>query len=207
MSTIDIKALSEYCVKRYIENLDTKYKHVETIYVAISKDDKVLCSTTPHLLTDAYRCILIHVWVIKDKPYKENWRYEIEYINENCCVSEGLLENGFRIRSQWDSSRQANIIDLFNYNEDRQIRVYTIVAPFDDKMQALWDAYCFVKKVKSKAELLTMITILKKEEKILELGKKIGDLSFSNYLLEQQRNQLHKFLDEIKQIIVIKKDE
>lgn len=207
MSIVDIKALSDYCVKRYIENLDTNIKYVETLYVAISKDDKVLCSTTPHLLTDAFRCILIHVRVIKDRPLKQNWRYEIEYISENGCVSDGLLENGFRIRCQWDSSRQVEIINLFNSNEKGQFPVYTIVAPFDDKMQALWDAYCFVKNAKSEAELQKMRTFLKKEEKILELGKKIGDLSFSNYLLEQQRNQLHKFLDEIKQIIVIKKDE
>ena len=48
----NFKELSEFCIQRYKESLTSENeRYVKTLYVAISEDNEVYCSTTPQILS------------------------------------------------------------------------------------------------------------------------------------------------------------
>lgn len=58
---IDFIELGKYCQAEYKASLDGKNnKYSKTIFVAIKEDNNILVSTTPHILAQAKKCILIH---------------------------------------------------------------------------------------------------------------------------------------------------
>ena len=58
---IDYVELGTYCQNRYKESLDgSKNKYQKTWFVSINEDNSTLISTTPHILKNATKCILIH---------------------------------------------------------------------------------------------------------------------------------------------------
>ncbi len=198
----DFKELADFCVNRYKDSLNPEYqKYVETLYVSISDDDEVRCSTTPHILNNAYRCILIHV---RSELAVSNWYawYKLEYIDENGSVSDGKLGNGFRLVSYYGQSyrdQKLNLVRDFDINNTTLI--YSFTAPFEEKMQKVWDLYRRVKNAKSQAELELIIDLINKDDQIVELEGKIADLNFTNLLLEKQNKQYKRILDEIKVLV------
>ena len=199
---VDFKELSDFCVKRYKESLDLEYqKYVKTLYVSISDDDEVKCSTAPHVLNDAYRCILIHV---RSELAVSNWYawYKLEYIDENGCVTDGKLGNGFRLATSFGQNYRDQKLNLvYDVDINNTTLIYSFSAPFEERMQKVWDLYCRVKNVKSQAELQMIIDLINKDDQIIELEGNIADLNFTNLLLEKQNKQYKRMFDEIKGLV------
>ena len=55
--------------------------------------------------------------------------------------------------------------------------------------------------MKSTNEIKLVASLFKKNETILELKKEIENFKFTEYLLEQERNQYKRMLDEIKEMV------
>ena len=201
MNYIDFGDIAKFCVTRFKESLNPEYqKYIETLYVSISSDNEVICSTTPHCLGNAEKCLLIHV---KSQLEFTNWYrwYTVEYINEEGAVTDGHLDGGFRLSSTWRGNYRNMVLNLL-YDKNPPVQIYSCPEPFFDKMQKVWDLYRKVKKIKSEAELEFISEIIYQDEKIIELEKNIADLKFTNRLLEKQKNQYKDLLKEIKELVM-----
>jgi hypothetical protein len=196
------KDIAKYCIERYKTSLDEESeRYVGTLYVSIDEHDFVDCSTTPHILSQATKCILIHS---RRALAVSNWYtwYKVEYIDEEGCVTDGKLGNGYRLCSTYGR----NYLDQkLNLLLDKYVNNTTLIcsfsAPFEEKMQKVWDLYLRVKKVKSQAELEMIIDLIDKDEQILELEGQIADLKFTNILLEKQKKQYRGLLRQIREMV------
>ena len=79
--------------------------------------------------------------------------------------------------------------------------MYTCYCPFETNLQRLWDAYGRFRKAKSDAEIELLDELIEKDEKILDLMREVEGFKFSNYILEKERNQYKKLLNEIKEMV------
>ena len=58
---IDFVELGTYCQTEYRKTLNQlKDKYRKTLFVAIKDDNSISVSTTPHILSNASKCIMIH---------------------------------------------------------------------------------------------------------------------------------------------------
>ena len=90
--------IAKYCIERYKNSLDEESeRYLGTLYVSIDEHDFVDCSTTPHILSQARKCILIHSRKVLAVSNWYTW-YKVEYIDEEGCVTDGMLGNGFRTK-------------------------------------------------------------------------------------------------------------
>jgi len=194
MDKINFVELATYCANRYRESHNTTNdSYAGTLYVAIMEDNKVLCSKTPHILRNAKRCILVHQ---RDQLAVTNYYlwYFVEYIDDNGCVSNGNLGDGFSMGvSPWGGF--ANQIMSLDYNNSH---LFWCKSPFENHMAKIWGLYIRLKEIKSPKEIELAAELFLKDEKILELENKIEDFTFANQLLKQERDQYKELLDEIK---------
>ena len=199
MDKIDFIELATYCVKRYKEaNTGTGQKYESTLYVAILEGNKILCSTTPHILRNAEQCVLIHQ---KSQVAISNWYswYCVEYINPEGCVCGSVLENEFKLKIEsWGSF--SNQVMSLSYGNDN-LNLYWCMAPFDKGIQKAWKLYSKLKEIKTLSEIKLIAELFMKDEEILELDKKVEDFTFANQLLKQERDQYKDMLDEIKDLL------
>lgn len=193
----DFKEISRSCIENFKDSLDTeRERYLQTLYVAISESNKVYCSTTPHILNRADKCILIHS---RKALAQTNWYtwYKLDYINEEGLVTEGIIEEGFRIYSDWIGS-WSNMMIYLMYED---LEIYSCETPFADKMQTMWNYFLRVKEMLSNASIDLIAEMIEKDKRILELKDNIANLKFDNYILERQLKQ-HKWLvREIKDSI------
>ena len=193
------KDIAKFCVNRYKESFDadnTDNVYVDTLYVSIDNYNNLACSTTPHVLNEACECLLIHrrrALAVTNSYY---W-YKIEYIDEEGAVTDGILKKGFSLWTGAGGSFSNQIIQL----QYQQRILYTCFCPFETNLQHLWDAYCRFKKAKSDAEIELIDELIEKDEKILDLMREVEGFKFSNYILEKERNQYKKLLNEIRDIV------
>ena len=68
-------------------------------------------------------------------------------------------------------------------------------------MQKIWNVYRRAKKIKSEDELKLMRDLIEKDERILEQEHEIANLKFTSILLEKQKNQYKRLLDEIREMV------
>lgn len=194
MDRIDFVELASYCTNKYRESHNTNSNsYAGTLYVAILENNQVLCSRTPHVLKNAEKCILVHQ---RDQLAVSNYYYwyNIDYIDENGCVSNGNLGDGFSIDvSAWGSF--SNQIMSLDYNGSH---LFWCGVPFEDHMPKVWELYTRLKDIPAEKEIKLIADLFRKDEKILDLEKEIEDFKFTNHLLEQERNQYRELLDEIK---------
>ena len=110
----------------------------------------------------------------------------------------GDLENGFKLKIEaWGSF--SNQVMSLSYGNDN-LNLYWCKAPFDKGIQKAWELYSKLKEIKVLSEIKLIADLFKKNEEIFELEKKVDDFTFTNHLLEQERNQYQKMLDEIKSV-------
>lgn len=200
MGRVDFIEIAEYCVKKAKEVSSYVIKHYEsTQFVCISKDNSVKCSMTPHILRDAYQCILMH----KMRDYNDTW-YEFEFINEERCVKASDLDDIFILSSE-RTKRDKPLIMLKEHwvNEVGVDQYHSYY--YSDDICKIWEIYSQIKDVSSKTERKLIVELFQKNEKILGLEKLTEDFNYTNHLLEQERDQYKDMLDEIKGMIDSKK--
>lgn len=191
------KDIAKYCTERFKNSLDEESeRYVGTLYVSIDEHDFADCSTTPHILSQATKCILIHSRQALAITRWYTW-YKVEYIDEEGSVTDGMLGNGFRLYS----TNRGSFLDqvLILYHDD--LEIYSCPAPFEDKMQKVWNVYLRAKRANSQAALELMAELIEKDETILELESEIANLRFTNILLERQKNQYRGLLRQIREMV------
>lgn len=196
MGKVDFIELAEFCTKRYKElNTSPRDRYVGTLYVAILEDNQLKCSTTPHVLKDAVKCMMIHersalaetLW----HPYGL-----LEFIDSEGRVHDSNLGNDFNLtiyRWEYDSLK----IEL-SYKENQ---LFKCGEPFDKNILKIWNLYTTIMNMTSVSEMMLVVDAFEKDERILELERQIEDFKFTNNLLERERDQYKDMLDEIKELL------
>lgn len=94
---IDFIELGKYCQAEYKASLDGKNnKYSKTIFVAIKEDNNILVSTTPHILAQAKKCILIHERSCLAISNWYSW-YMVQFINEKGEVFVNRIDEEFEL--------------------------------------------------------------------------------------------------------------
>ena len=191
MDRIDFVELAAFCTNRAKETGPRwTGKYYRTHYVSIFEDNTIQYSMTPHVLRNAYKCILMHE--MSEIPISNIYYwYEFEFINHEGCVFADDLENGFGLIS-YKRKQSASLIELRFKNNF----LYSNLS-----IQKVWELYTKIKDIPSESERNLVIDLFKKDEKILELEKNVEDFTFTNQLLKQERDQYKELLDEIKEMV------
>lgn len=201
MTDINIMELAEYCVNRYKERLDDpREKYIKTLFIAITKEEDIITSMTPHILKEAEQCILIHEKSRLALTNRYSW-YDIEFINSTGSVYHEQFDNKFCVYIT-NSGTFDNQIMRLRY-ENREI-LNLFKRPWENSIVKVWKLYSRLKDIESYEEIKLIAKLFSKDEKILELEKQIEDFKFTNHLLEQELNQYKLLLDNIKQMIETK---
>jgi hypothetical protein len=181
-----LEDLAQFCIDRLKDSEDV---FIDTLYIAITDSNKVICSKTPHILWQANKCILLN---LVSKGF-----YTINYIDEDGQVSDGNLGKGFKLMAPvFDSSRKPQIKLLYN-----KIVLYSFGLPWEDHMQKMWNLYLRAKSAGSEAEISLMANLIKKNDKILCLEDELANYKFDNQLLKQQISLYKELLEKISSII------
>lgn len=185
---IDFVELATFCTNRAKEG-PTRWagKYERTHYVSILEDNTIQYSTTPHVLRNACKCILMHEMSVIPISNIYYW-YEFEFINHEGCVFAFELENDFKLDS-YKRKQSAPLIEL-RYKNDF---LYSNLS-----IQKVWEVYSKIKDVPSETERKLIVELFQKDEKLFELEKEIEDFTFANHLLKLERDQYKSLLDEIK---------
>lgn len=199
MNRIDLMELAIYCANKYKKDNSLKQneRYVRTLYVSISEHNDVLCSYSPHILTSAHQCILVHE---KKKLAFTNWYswYSVVFINELGCIFESNLGNEFNITVN-PRGKFNNQIMYLSYGDDK-LPLYYCKKPFEKSIHKLWKLYLRLKDVESLTEIKLIANLFCKDEKIFELESQIHDFSFLNHFLIQERDLYKNMLDEIRKL-------
>lgn len=197
MEKIDFNELATYCVNQFKEEHNSSRDHyVRTLYVSISEDKQVKCSTTPHVLKETSKCLLIHEHSELAISNYYSW-YKVQFIDENGCVHDGNLGDGYTLE-MFVCGSYSNIRLALCYNK---AELYACKAPFEDKIIKVLELYYKVKDLSSEKEVRLVAELFRKDESIIELGKQVENFKFENHLLEMERNQYKDMLNEIKEMV------
>ena len=200
MDNVDFLELASYCVNRYKESHSSKNnEYVCTLYVAITEANRVLCSSTPHILRKAHQCILINQRSTKANTNWYSW-FDVEYIDENGCVRGIDLGRGFKLYVT-NAGQFSNMMMFLDYENNS---IYKGFAPWDVQLTKIWELYTRVKDLQSKSEIELIAELFRKDETILKLEKEKEDFKYKEELLKQERNQYKDLLDEIKNMVEFK---
>ncbi len=194
---IDFVELGKYCQTEYKTSLDGKEnKYIKTLFVAIKDDNSVLISTTPHILTNASKCLLIHE---RSSLAITNWYlwYRVQFINENGEVFVNRIDDEFELSISACGSYDNQYLNL-----SADHRVYcSWRAPWEKCIKPMWNLYIRLKKTNSKSERELIASLFWKNQEILELEKKNQDFEYKTQLLESENNLYKGILDDIKDLL------
>lgn len=195
--------LASYCVNRHKNSLNQEYQHyIDTLFVAISHDNTVKCSTTPHILQNAELCLLVHHITERAISNWYSW-YKVENIDKEGCVYAGTLEKGFSlVVKAWNG--YANQMMSLYYGDKH---LYWCKAPWELHIPKIWELYSKLVTVESSKEKELIAELFRKDETILNLEREVENYRFTEELLKQERDQYKCLLDEIKGCLGDKRDE
>lgn len=177
------KEIAQKSVDEFKASLNLEHdEYVNTLYVAISENNKVSCAYDSFILNDAYQCILIHCRSQMAVTNKYKW-YRFEFINHRGQNLGKIIGNDCIIVIKWYGSWANQTMELIH----RGNIIYSCKAPFELHMQSIWDSYCNTLN-EGQVDITALKTLLaQKEERIHEL--------------EEQVSQYKQLLDGIKELI------
>lgn len=188
--------LAKYCQAEYKVSLDVKRDiYRKTLFVAIKEDNSVLMSTTPHILVNAHKCILIHERSSLAFTNSYLW-YKVQYINENGEVFDNRIDSEFELCITAHGSYANQILELSADN----VVYYSCYSPWEICIGDVWSLYIRLKSAQTKTERETISSLFIKDKKILDLEKENRELDYKAQLLESERNLYKNILDEIKML-------
>ena len=183
---IDFIELSKESLWRFRQSLGAVdvERYINTLYIAISENNEVSCAYDSAVLDGAHQCIIIHC---KSSMAVSNWYnwYKLEFINHNGHNLGGIIGNDCTIKIDWEGSWSNQVMKL----RQRDEVVYSCKAPFENHMQALWDAYCR--------------TFNNGNDEVAELKMMLAQKEESIHALEEQVNQYQNIIERIRETINI----
>ena len=195
---INFVELGTYCQTEYRKTLDSlKDKYRKTLFVAIMDDNSISVSATPHILSNAKKCILIHERLSLAISNWYSW-YVVQFINENGEVLVGRLDNDFElctvVRGRYDNQWLELRADHRTY--------YSCKAPWkENDIKSIWDLYVRLKQATTECERNLIASLFKKDQTILELEKANQNFEYKTQLLENEKKLYKGILDNIKKLL------
>ena len=198
MGEINFIELATFCQNEkrdaYEKMNDTRYAF--TIFVAITEDNQVLASRTPHILSNANKCILIHSRSTLAISNRYNW-YDVQFINEYGQVLDDALDDEFSLEVCVYGGYANQRIDL----SADGMRYYSASMPCDNSIADIWKLYLRLKVAKTRSERELISDLFRKDKKILDLEKSIEEFKFQTHLLEEEKAMYKQLLEEIHGIV------
>lgn len=198
MEEINFIELATFCQNEkkeaYEKMTDTRYAF--TIYVAITEDNQVIVSRTPHILSHANKCILIHSRSTLAITNRYNW-YDIQFINECGQVLEDALDDEFSLEVCAYGGYANQRIDL----SADGIQYYSASMPCDNSIVDIWKLYLRLKEAKTPTERDLISSLFRKDKQILELEKEVEDFKFKTHMLEEEKLMYKSVLKEIQNVV------
>lgn len=186
---IDFVELGKYCQTEYKTSLDGKEnKYIKTLFVAIKDDNSVLISTTPHILTNASKCLLIHE---RSSLAITNWYlwYRVQFINENGEVFVNRIDDEFELSISACGSYDNQYLNL-----SADHRVYCSWKHHGKNVLNQCGICILDSKTNSKSERELIASLFWKNQEILELEKRIRISSTKHNCLKAKIICIREFL-------------
>ena len=195
---IDFVELGTYCQTEYRKTLDSlKDKYRKTLFVAIMDDNSISVSATPHILSNAKKCILIHERLSLAISNWYSW-YVVQFINENGEVLVGRLDNDFELCTVAFGGYDNQWLEL---RADHRT-YYSCKAPWkENDIKSIWDLYVRLKQATTECERNLIASLFKKDQTILELEKANQNFEYKTQLLENEKKLYKGILDDIKNLL------
>ena len=195
---IDFVELGTYCQTEYRKTLDSlKDKYRKTLFVAIKDDNSISVSATPHILSNAKKCILIHERLSLAISNWYSW-YVVQFINENGEVLVGRLDNDFELCTVACGGYDNQWLEL---RADHRT-YYSCKAPWKEyDIKSIWDLYVRLKQATTECERNLIASLFKKDQTILELEKANQNFEYKTQLLENEKKLYKGILDDIKNLL------
>ena len=195
---IDFVELGTYCQTEYRKTLDSlKDKYRKTLFVAIMDDNSISVSATPHILSNAKKCILIHERLSLAISNCYSW-YVVQFINENGEVLVGRLDNDFELCTVACGGYDNQWLEL---RADHRT-YYSCKAPWkENDIKSIWDLYVRLKQATTECERNLIASLFKKDQTILELEKANQNFEYKTQLLENEKKLYKGILDDIKNLL------
>lgn len=195
---IDFVELGTYCQTEYRKTLDSlKDKYRKTLFVAIMDDNSISVSATPHILSNAKKCILIHERLSLAISNWYSW-YVVQFINENGEVLVGRLDNDFELCTVACGGYDNQWLEL---RADHKT-YYSCKAPWkENDIKSIWDLYVRLRQATTECERNLIASLFKKDQTILELEKANQNFEYKTQLLENEKKSYKGILDDIKNLL------
>ena len=195
---IDFVELGTYCQTEYRKTLDSlKDKYRKTLFVSIMDDNSISVSATPHILSNAKKCILIHERLSLAISNWYSW-YVVQFINENGEVLVGRLDNDFELCTVACGGYDNQWLEL---RADHRT-YYSCKAPWkENDIKSIWDLYVRLKQATTECERNLIASLFKKDQTILELEKANQNFEYKTQLLENEKKLYKGILDDIKNLL------
>ena len=192
---IDFVELGTYCQTEYrktLNHLTDKYR--KTLFVAIKDDNSISVSATPHILSNASKCIMIHERLSLAISNWYSW-YVVQFINENGEVFVNRIDNDFELHTVSCGGYDSQWLELCADNRT----YYSCKAHWkEDDIKSIWELYVKLKQATTKCERNLIASLFEKYKTILEWEKADQNLERKTQLLENEKIMYKEILDDIK---------
>ncbi len=192
---IDFVELGTYCQTEYrktLNHLTDKYR--KTLFVAIKDDNSISVSATPHILSNASKCIMIHERLSLAISNWYSW-YVVQFINENGEVLVNRIDNDFELHTVSCGGYDSQWLELCADNRT----YYSCKAHWkEDDIKSIWELYVKLKQATTKCERNLIASLFEKYKTILEWEKADQNLERKTQLLENEKIMYKEILDDIK---------
>lgn len=198
MEEINFIELATFCQneKREAYEKMNNTSYAFTIFIAIAEDNQALASRTPHILSNAQKCIFIHARSTLAITNRYNW-YDVQFINEFGQVLEDALDDEFTLDvyayGGYSNQRIALSADGIQY--------YSANMSCDNSVAELWKLYIRLKDAKTRTERELISDLFRKDKRILELEKEVEDFKFKTHLLEEEKSMYKGLLKEVQELV------
>lgn len=200
MNKVNFIEIAEYCQEQSrIKHSSSRNSYCNTLFVSISEENKIECSYTPHILTAAKQCILIHAYNITsaEEPYVH---FDIDYIDENGCVNQNHLDSSFRLYIDYIGPWRNHNLIMYLRSNDKKTTFYSCTGPWQDKIEIVWNLYLKIRDC-SLQEAKTFGAMVMKDQQLALQAKTIRELEATKLFLEQEVAAYKGILDEIKVLL------
>ena len=192
---IDFVELGTYCQTEYrktLNHLTDKYR--KTLFVAIKDDNSISVSATPHILSNASKCIMIHERLSLAISNWYSW-YVVQFINENGEVLVNRIDNDFELHTVSCGGYDSQWLELCADNRT----YYSCKAHWkEDDIKSIWELYVKLKQATTKCERNLIASLFEKYKTILEWEKADQNLERKTQLLENEKIMYKEILHDIK---------
>lgn len=199
MEKVDFIGIADYCKAEFEKEhtIEGRDKYVKTTYAAITEDNKISYSTTPHILENAHKCLLIHT---NNRRASTNWYYwyKFQYIDQFGNVHDERLEDGFSLQICYSSYSDQRV---YLKKECRELCSFPL--PIENDLEFFWNLYNKCRECATVEEAALVGSLAMKDRKIMELERKYDSLTYANELLKRQEARNEALISRLEKALNI----